>query len=151
MSVLITARALGASGRGDIAFLTTVAYLTAQLSTMGVAQANANFGAREPELSPRLAGTSLALAAALGMSAALILGGLMVAFPKLGGDASVGLLIIVLASIPMLILQEYLMFLVQAHYGFNVTNLAWLITPVTNVTVNGIVRPARHPHRAPPR
>ena len=34
-----------------------------------------------------------------------------------------------LASIPMLILQEYLMYLVQAHYGFGVTNLAWLVTP----------------------
>ena len=43
VSVLITARALGAVGRGDIAFLTTVAFLTAQLSTLGVAQANANF------------------------------------------------------------------------------------------------------------
>ena len=82
MSVLITARALGADGRGDIAFLTTVAYLTSQLSTMGVAQANANFGAREPELSSRLAGTSLALAFGLGLSAALILGGLMEAFPE---------------------------------------------------------------------
>ncbi len=67
MSVLITARALGAVGRGDIAFLTTVAYLTAQLSTMGVAQANANFAAREPDLSPTLAGTSLALALVLGL------------------------------------------------------------------------------------
>ena len=28
-----------------------------------------------------------------------------------------------LASIPMLILQEYLMYLVQAHYGFSITNL----------------------------
>ncbi len=138
VSVLITARTLGADGRGDIAFLTTVAYLTSQLSTMGVAQANANFGAREPGLSPKLAGTSLALAIGLGLSAALVLGGLMVVFPDLGGDAGVGLLIIVLASIPMLILQEYLMFLVQAHYGFNVTNIAWLITPVTNVTLNGV-------------
>ena len=43
VSVLITARALGAAGRGDIAFLTTIAFLTAQLSTLGVAQANANF------------------------------------------------------------------------------------------------------------
>ena len=43
VSVLITARALGAVGRGDIAFLTTIAFLTAQLSTFGVAQANANF------------------------------------------------------------------------------------------------------------
>ncbi len=137
VSVLITARALGASGRGDIALLTTVAYLTSQLSTMGVAQANANFAAREPELSPRLAGTSLVLAIGLGLSSALILGGLMVAFPDLGAEAGVGLMIIVLASIPMLILQEYLMFLVQAHYGFNVTNIAWLITPVVNVTVNG--------------
>jgi O-antigen/teichoic acid export membrane protein len=135
--VLITARALGAVGRGDIAFLTTIAYLTAQLSTLGVAQANANFAAREPELSRSLAGTSLALACLFGGTSALILGLVMAAFPDMTGNASAGLVVIVLAAIPMLILQEYLMYLVQAHYGFKITNVAWLATPVINVTVNG--------------
>lgn len=139
VSVLITARALGAAGRGDIAFLTTIAFLTAQLSTLGVAQANANFAGRKPELSRALAGTSLALAAVCGGTAALILGGVMAVFPDMTGDASRGLLIVVLLSIPVLILMEYLMYLLQAHYGFKITNAAWLITPTLNVTVNGIL------------
>jgi O-antigen/teichoic acid export membrane protein len=139
LSVLITARALGASGRGDIAFLTTVAFLTAQLATMGVAQANANFGAREPDSTPGLAGTSVVLALLAGGTAGLVLGGLMVVFPDLGAGAGWLLLGIVLASIPMLILQEYLMYLLQAHYGFGITNTAWLITPATNVLVNGLL------------
>jgi O-antigen/teichoic acid export membrane protein len=138
VSVLITARALGASGRGDIAFLTTVAFLTAQLTSMGVGQANANFAAREPNLSPGLAGTSVALAALTGGVAALVLGGLMLAFPDFRGGGSTTLLVFVLAAIPMLILQEHLLYLVQAHYGFGVTNASWLVTPVTNVFVNGL-------------
>ncbi len=137
VSVLITARALGAAGRGDIAFLTTVAFLTAQLSTMGVGQANANLAAREPDLTPRLAGTSVALAVLNGGLAVLVLGTLMVVFPSLTGDAAAGILVLVLISIPMLILQEYLLYLVQAHYAFGITNLAWLVTPVANVIVNG--------------
>jgi len=137
VSVLITARSLGAIGRGDIAFLTTIAYLTAQLSTLGLAQANANFAAREPDLSPKLAGTSLTLAFVFGGTAALVLGGVMVVFPDMTGEASTGVLLIVLAAIPMLILQEYLMYLVQAHYGFGITNLSWLASPTINVTVNG--------------
>jgi O-antigen/teichoic acid export membrane protein len=139
VSVLITARALGAEGRGDIAFLTTIAFLTSQLATMGVAQANANFGASEPESTPRLAGTSVALALLAGVTAGVVLGSLMLAFPDLGGREGWLLLAIVLSSIPMLILQEYLMYLVQAHYGFGITNAAWLITPTTNVVVNGLL------------
>jgi O-antigen/teichoic acid export membrane protein len=138
VSVLITARALGASGRGDVAFLTTVAYLTAQLSTLGVAQANANFAARQPHLSRSLAGTSLALAAICGGTAALILGSLMAVFPDMTGNAGKGLLVVVLLAIPVLITQEYLMYLVQAHYGFGITNAAWLITPTVNVVGNGL-------------
>lgn len=139
VSVLITARALGAAGRGDIAFLTTIAFLTAQLSTLGVAQANANFAGRKPELSRALAGTSLALAAVCGGTAAVVLGGVMAVFPDMTGEASRGLLIVVLLSIPVLILMEYLMYLLQAHYGFKITNAAWLITPTLNVTVNGFL------------
>ena len=67
VSVLITARALGAAGRGDIAFLTTIAFLTAQLSTLGVAQANANFAGTEAGAQPRARGH---LAGARGRSAA---------------------------------------------------------------------------------
>jgi O-antigen/teichoic acid export membrane protein len=137
VSVVITARALGAVGRGDIAFLTTVAFLTAQLSTLGIAQANANFAGREPHLTRALAGTSVALAMLAGGAAVLILGSLMLVFPSLSGNASTGILVLVLLSIPILILQEYLLYLVQAHYAFGVTNLAWMVTPVTNVLVNG--------------
>ena len=45
------------------------------------------------------------------------------------GEAGTGVLLLVLAAIPMLILQEYLMYLVQAHYGFGITNLSWLSHP----------------------
>jgi len=138
VSVLITARALGASGRGDVALLTTVAFLTAQLSTMGVQQSNSNFAGENAQLTPSLAGTSLVLAALFGGGAVVLMGPLMVAFPDLSGNAGVTLVLLVLGSIPMLILQQYLMLLVQAHYGFGITNLAWLLTPGINVAANGV-------------
>ncbi len=69
-NVLVTARALGASGRGAVAFLTTVAFLTSQLATFGIFQANANFAAMEPRLTRSLAGTSVVLSVLFGGLAA---------------------------------------------------------------------------------
>src|SRR5436190_23975036 len=55
-NVLIMARALGPTGRGDFAFLTTVAGVPALLATLGINQSNANFGAERAEDTPALAG-----------------------------------------------------------------------------------------------
>jgi O-antigen/teichoic acid export membrane protein len=137
VSVVITARALGPSGRGEVAFLTTVAYLTSQLASLGVQQANANLAGRRPELSPGLAATSLAIGLAAGAAAGVLLAGLLVAFPDVGGGAAPWLLALALASAPMLIVQVYLQYLVVAQYGFRIANRAWLLTPVINVVVNG--------------
>jgi O-antigen/teichoic acid export membrane protein len=137
VSVLITARALGVDGRGELALLTTVAYLAGQLASMGVQQANANLAARNPHRSPSLAGTSIAIAAIAGALAAGTLGGLAAFFPALLGGVPGPLFVLALASVPMLILQVYLQQLVLAQYGFRAANLAWLLTPLTNVVVNG--------------
>ena len=42
-------------------------------------------------------------------------------------------------ALPLLILGIYLRFLVQADFGFKLTNLVWLITPLANVTLNGVL------------
>src|SRR5918994_409221 len=136
-SVLITARVLGASGRGSVAFLTTVAFLTSQLATFGIFQANANFAAREPHLTRSLAGTSLGLSALFGALAAGVVALLVAVFPAVGGGSDPELLILVLAAIPMLVLQPCLDQLLRAHYAFALTNIAWLLQPLTNIVVNG--------------
>ncbi len=59
--------------------------------------------------------------------------------PCSGRRMELGLRTLTFVSLPFLILAVYLRFLVQADYGFHVTNAAWLITPVANVSVNGLL------------
>jgi O-antigen/teichoic acid export membrane protein len=139
LSVLITARVLGAEGRGSVAFLTTVAYLTAQLATVGVYQANANFAARNPELVRDLAGTTLVLAGGFGAVAAGIVGGLVAVFPAVGGGSDTGLIVLVLAVLPMLVLQPSLDQLLRSQYHFTLANTAWVSMLFSNVVLNAIL------------
>src|SRR5438552_5960680 len=141
-NVLIVARALGATGRGDVAFLTTVAYLTSQLALLGVEQANINLASAEPRLRRALATNSVVLAVLLGALAVGVVGGLVAIFPHVGGPASSGLRWLVLGSVPMLILQVYLLLLVRADHAFWLAHLAYLLAPVLNVTVNGALAAA---------
>ena len=73
VNLLIVARTLGPSGRGQLVFLMTVAYLTAQLASLGVQQANATLAGRYPEQRRALATNSVLFAAALGSLAAGVL------------------------------------------------------------------------------
>ncbi len=136
-SVLITARVLGASGRGSVAFLTTVAFLTSQLATFGIFQADANFAASQPRLTRSLAGTSLALSALFGGLAAGVVALLVAVFPAVGGGSEPELIVLVLAAIPILVLQPCLDQLLRAHYIFGLPNAASLLQPLLNMGVNG--------------
>jgi O-antigen/teichoic acid export membrane protein len=136
-SVLITSRALGADGRGQVAFLTTVAYLTSQLANLGLPQANVNFAGRDPQRSPALAGTSVALAAVLGALAAGAVALLFAIVPAAGGTSPIWLQALVLTSVPMLVVQTCLVHLALAQYLFVVYNTVWLVPPLLNVTANG--------------
>lgn len=137
ISVLITSRVLGPEGRGQIAFLTTVGFLTAQLSTIGVQEAIVNLAGRRPALSPALAGNSLVLSLLFGGAAAAVVALLFTTVPAAGGDAATWLKAVVLLSVPVLVLQVYLDFLARAHYLFGASNLAWLLEPAVMVAVNG--------------
>jgi O-antigen/teichoic acid export membrane protein len=136
-NVLITARVLGASGRGSVAFLTTVAFLTSQLATFGIFQADANFAARQPHLTRSLAGTSLALSVLFGGLAAGLVALLVAIFPAVGGGSDPGLMVLVLAAIPILVLQPCLDQLLRAQYIFGLSNFASFVQPLMNVGVNG--------------
>ena len=138
-SVLITARALGAEGRGSIAFLTMVGFFTAQLATLGIFQADANFAAREPHLTRSLAGTSLVLSAIFGTVAAGIVALLIAVFPAVGADSEPALIALVLAVIPVLVLQPCLDQLLRAHYLPTLSNIGMLVLPATNVAVNALL------------
>jgi O-antigen/teichoic acid export membrane protein len=138
-NVLITARGLGPSGRGEVAFLTTVGFLTSQFATLGIQQANVNLASRRPALTTTLIANSVVLALALGGAGAGLVALLAVAVPSFADVTSGTLLAVVLAAVPTLVLQAALQQLALAHYRFRETNVAWLLVPVTTCTVNGIL------------
>jgi O-antigen/teichoic acid export membrane protein len=135
-NVFVVSRVLGPSGRGEVAFLTTIAFLASNLATFGIQESNANIAGREASARRALATNSLILSALFGVGAIATLGGLITLFPGIAGDDRGPLMWATLASIPMLILQLYLRMIAQASYGFGVTNAAWLLGPVVNVVGN---------------
>lgn len=138
-NVIVIGRALGPAGRGGVAFLTTVGFISSWLSTLGVDQSVSNIGAVRPAARRALAGNSVLLAALFGGAAAMIvlLGTLL--FPSLQGGASRELLTLVMANVPLLVLQIYLRQLATAQYHFSVGNLTELFPAVVNVVVNSLL------------
>jgi O-antigen/teichoic acid export membrane protein len=137
VNVMITARALEATGRGQIALLITIPTLTATLALLGVDQATVNIAGREPATRRAIATDAVIIAGGLGVAAASLIAGLLVVFPAAGGDLSPPLLAIALAAIPVLIVRANLQALLQADYHFGIGNATRLLSPVTGVVVNG--------------
>jgi O-antigen/teichoic acid export membrane protein len=139
VSVLIVARVLGPTGRGHVAFLTAITGFTSFLVSAGIEEANANFGASEPESRRALASNSIIMSLLLGALAAGGVDALVHAVPAAGGAAPNGLRWLCLGLLPVLILNLYLRWLVRADYAFAVTNVALLVTPLGNVLANGVL------------
>ena len=136
LNVVITARVLGAGGRGDVAFLTAIAMLTANVALFGIGEAHANLAASNPELRDRLVANSFVFAAIFGLLAVVVVAILIAIFPALGGSTAAWVRWVALAAVPVLTLQTYLQLLLQAGYAFGVTNRAWLIGPVVNLSAS---------------
>jgi O-antigen/teichoic acid export membrane protein len=139
LNALIVSRALGPVGRGDVVFLTAIAWLTSHLATMGIQEANANLAGSEPRLRRALASNSVLFAAIFGTLIIVVLAVLIAVFPAIAGGSDPGLRWMTLSALPVFILSVYLRFLVQADYGFAVTNVAWLLGPLVNVAANGLL------------
>jgi len=137
VNVLIVARTLGATGRGQVALLSAIAYLTSQISLFGVEQANVNFAGTQPELRPKLATNSFLFSIVFGGAAICFVAGLVAVFPDVGGGLSTGLLWLSLLSIPILIFETYLLMLVRADYRFALANVGFIVVPIVNVAANG--------------
>ena len=135
-NVIVIGRALGPAGRGGVAFLTTVGFISCWLSTLGVDQSVSNIGAVRPAARRALAGNSVLLALLFGgAAAALVIAGTAL-FPTLQGDASRAMLVLVMVCVPLLVLQVYLRQLVAAQYHFSVGNLTELVPALVNIVGN---------------
>ncbi len=138
-NALIISRALNADGRGAVAFLTAMAYLTSNLATIGVQEAIGNIVGRSPEKRRALAGNAVLLSLLFGGAAVAAVAVLMIVVPAAAGDSDTVLRWLALSSIPMLLLQVFLRYLVQADYRFGVANAALVIPAILNVVVNGVM------------
>lgn len=137
LNVLVMARALGPVGRGDVAFLTTIAFLVPWMVSLGIDQANVNFAGRERSIGPALASNSLIFAVVLGTIGTGLVALLVVLVPAAGGEGDPALRWLILVSMPMLVAQIFLKQLAVAYYGFIVLNLGYFLPPILNVCVNG--------------
>jgi O-antigen/teichoic acid export membrane protein len=137
-NALVVSRALGPSGRGDVVFLTTIAYIVSSLATVGVQEANVNLAGAQPGLRRALATNSILLSALFGCLAIAAVTALVILVPAAGGAAKTSLLALTLASLPGLVLSTNLRFLIQGDYGFAVTNFVWVLPAVLNISINGI-------------
>ncbi len=139
VNVLEVSRALGPTGRGDIALLIAIPSLCAFIASLGVQEANANVGAAEPERRRSLATNSLLLGAALGAGAALLTAAAIALLPAIGGQAPRHLEWLALCCVPVLLTKLYLNLLLQADRRFVATNAAWVVGPLITASGNGFL------------
>jgi O-antigen/teichoic acid export membrane protein len=138
-NVLVVARTLGASGRGEVAFLIAVSTLTSWIASIGIQQANANIGGNRRETVPRLATNSVLWALGLGLAGTLVVSGLVAIFPAVGGPVPPLLLALTLLFVPSTLLKLFLQYLLQSHYRFKITNIAWVAGPMTSAVANAVL------------
>jgi O-antigen/teichoic acid export membrane protein len=139
VSVLITARALGPTERGQLALLIAIAAISAQLGRFAVEEANANLAAGEPETRRGLATNSLVFSCVFGAVCALVIVLLFEFVPAAHGDTPPATWWLAIGTIPVLMLQAYLTYLVRADYAFRVTNVSWLMGPAIAMAGNAIL------------
>ncbi len=136
VNVLIVSRTLGPTGRGNVAFLLTMAMLVSQLSNLGVQSSVMNFGGRDRKLLPKLAGSSVALSLVLGGLAMGVVAGLIELFPAVGGHTDALTRWIALGCVPALVLSYYLYMVALVEYRFAVSNIVILLGPVGSALTN---------------
>lgn len=137
LNVLIVARSLGATGRGDVALVTAVATLTAVCVSLSVHESHANLAVSRPDSRSSLVANSLVFALVLGAIGAGGIFALSTYFPGVTGEVSRDIFLLALPAIPVVILFNYLSILLRADYHFAVANLALFLVPALTATANG--------------
>ncbi|MBL7262306.1 oligosaccharide flippase family protein [Paractinoplanes lichenicola] len=135
-NVVLTARLLGADGRGEIAFLTTVASLVAFVASLSAYEAMINISGARPEERPALAGAGLVLTGVLGTLGAAGAGIIIWAVPTQGMLFSNVDIMIAVSAVPVSILQTYFLYLARASYDLAVASLGWISAPLATLALN---------------
>ncbi|MEU4158195.1 polysaccharide biosynthesis C-terminal domain-containing protein [Actinoplanes sp. NPDC026670] len=135
-NVMLTARLLGASGRGEVAFLTTVAGLVGFLATLSAYEAMTNISGTRPGERPALAGASVVLAGVLGLLGAAAAWVFFWAVPASGIQLTDVDVLIAVSAIPISILQLNFLYLARASYSLAMASLAWISAPLATLALN---------------
>ena len=90
LNVILIARVLGPSGRGQVAFLIAVSTMTALTASLSVEEANANLGGTCRDARSSLVTNSVLLSIVLGLAAGLLVGLLVLAAPVSAGTPTGG-------------------------------------------------------------
>ena len=135
-NVVLTARLLGANGRGEIAFLTTVAGLVAFLASLSAYEAMINISGAHPEKRPALAGAGVVLAGVLGTLGATATWLFFWAVPAPEIHISNLDALIAASAIPVSILQTYFLYLARASYDLAIASLGWIGAPLATFALN---------------
>lgn len=136
LNVLLVARVLGPTGRGEVTFLMTVAGITSYVFNLSVQEANANLSGLKKSRIPSLGTNSLMMALVLGATAALVAVLALAYAPYLAREVGTLELTLALLSIPSVMLQTYLVYLARGSYEFTIANVALLSAPVVALTAN---------------
>jgi O-antigen/teichoic acid export membrane protein len=135
-NMILVARELGPSGRGDVAFFTAVSVISAYFLSLSIQEANANLASRGTVVQSFLASNSVGLAAVLGLVAISVAVGCVAYVPVLSRDVSALTFTVALASIPAMMLQVYFAYLARGSYYFTVANVALLSAPLLTLGLN---------------
>jgi O-antigen/teichoic acid export membrane protein len=136
LNVIIIARVLGPAGRGEVAFLTTVAGILGFTSSLSVNEALVNRVASRPSERAALAGTAIALAIGLGVAGAAL--GLLIlsTIPSLAVETPRAARFLALAGIPVFVLQTYFLYIARGCYLLSAAAAAWMGAPLVTLVLN---------------
>jgi O-antigen/teichoic acid export membrane protein len=135
-NVVLTARMLGASGRGEVAFLTSVAGVIAFLATLSAYEALINISGALPSERPALAGAGVLLAGVLGGLGAIAAWIVFRAVPTPGISFTNVDVMIAVSAIPISILQTNFLNLARASYDLAMASLGWISAPLATLALN---------------
>ena len=135
-NVVLTARLLGAGGRGEVAFLITVAGLVAFLASLSAYEAMTNISGTLPSERPALAGAGVVLAGTLGVLGAAAAWAVLRGVPTSGIRLSDVDVLIAVSAVPISILQLNFLYMARAAYALAMANLGWISSPLATLVLN---------------
>jgi O-antigen/teichoic acid export membrane protein len=136
VNVVLTARVLGASGRGEVAFLTSVTGLIAFLAGLSAYEAMINISGARPAERPALAGAGVVLAGVLGTLGAIAAWIVLWAIPTPAVPFNNADVLIAVSAIPLIILQTNFLNLARSSYDLGMASLGWITAPLATLVLN---------------